>query len=225
MTYFRSLYQRVYRRVRDEFFPTTHPFDCINGVDTSGTLSLWRLDISSPNRRQGRDYQGVEPGRFEDALNEIREDFARFTFVDLGCGKGRALVMAHRLGFRRLIGVEFSAQLAETANRNLAKLRLTNIEVLVQDVAEYRFPAGPLVVFSFNSFGPEILKQVLSNLRSCNDTLYFAYVNPLHDATIAADGFLTAIRCGRFHSVWHFEPVRNNPVSGPAPPRQLNYVT
>ena len=208
MPFLSNLYRRVYRRVREEFFPATHPFDRTNGVDTSGRLNLRRLAIDSPNRKHGRDYQGVEPGRFSDALAEVHEDFSTFTFVDLGSGKGRALLMAHQLGFRRLIGVEFSLRLAEISRRNLAKLEVNNVQVLVQDAAEFRFPNEPLVVFTFNSFGPEVLGRVLMNLRTQINPVYFVYVNAVHDSTLLSDHFLYPLATSRFHSVWHYKPAQ-----------------
>jgi len=203
MPFLSNLYSRIYRRVRDEFFPKIHPFDQMNGVDTSGRLNLRRLAIASTNRKYGRDYQGVEPGRFYDALAEIHENFSIYTFVDLGCGKGRALMMAHELGFRRVIGVEFSLRLVEIAQKNLARLQLKSVQLLVQDVANFRFPDEPLVVFTFNSFGPEILKQVLLNLRTHKQPLYFVYVNALHDSIIRTDQFLNPLARTDFHSVWN----------------------
>jgi len=202
-----NLYSRIYRRVREEFFPPVHPFDQTYGVDTSGRLNLRRLAIQSSNRKYGRDYQGVEPGRFSDALADVRANFADFTFIDLGAGKGRALIMAEKLGFRRLIGVEFSSRLAETARTNLGKLGLTNIEVVTEDAAEFPFPDEPLVVFMFNSFGPEVLKRVLENLHRRTNTGYFVYVNPLHNSTLRADRFLSPVANTRFHSVWTLKPV------------------
>lgn len=205
MRVFHNFCSRIYRRVRDEFFPPIHPFDLTKGVDTSGRLNLRRLAIASPNRKHGRDYQGVEPGRFSDAMSEIREDFSCYTFVDLGCGKGRALMMAHDLGFRRLLGVEFSTRLAEIAENNLAKLNINDVQILVGDVAEFQFPAEPLVVFTFNSFGPEVLQRVLLNLRDQPGPIYFVYVNAIHDATVAADRFLAPLATRKFHSVWHLQ--------------------
>jgi hypothetical protein len=202
-----SFWGRAYRRVRDEFFPALHPFDRRTGTDTSGRISLSRLGIDSSSRKYGRAYQGVEPGRFFDALGEIPEDLSIYTFVDLGAGKGRAMMMAEELHFSRLIGVEFSARLAEIARRNLTKLKVRNAEIVVQDAAEFLFPPEPLVVFTFNSFGPEILKSVLRKLRSHPGPLYFVYVNALHDATIREDMTLCPLvegaACSKFHSVWY----------------------
>lgn len=208
------LWGRIVRRARDEFLPPVHPFDRAKGVDTSGRLSLRRLGVASPNRKHGRSYQGVEPGRFSDAMKEIHEDFSSYTFVDLGSGKGRALIMAHELRFGRLIGVEFSLKLAQIAQTNLTALNVKNVQIIVQDAVEFCFPTEALVVFTFNSFGPKILARVLLNLRSHPGPLYFVYLNPLHDSTIREDRSLRPMVTGKFHSIWYREAAPCRPRGG-----------
>jgi predicted RNA methylase len=41
------------------------------------------------------------------------------TFVDIGSGKGRALIIAAEYAFKRIIGVEYSPSLATICRRNL----------------------------------------------------------------------------------------------------------
>ena len=43
--------------------------------------------------------------------------------MDLGCGKGRVLMLAVEYGFARVTGVDYSASLCEIARRNLDVLR------------------------------------------------------------------------------------------------------
>lgn len=198
-----NLWNRIYRRIRDEFFPPIHPFDQTTGVDTSGRLDLRRLAIGSPNRKHGRDYQGVEPGRFSDALSEIRADLSGYTFIDLGAGKGRALFLAAQWNFHRIIGVEFAPKLAIIAQANVRKLNLGNTEVMVYDAGEFRFPLEPLLVFLNNPFGPEILKRVLDNLQCHPGPLFLVYVHALHDETIHKHGSVNPLVRGKFHSVWY----------------------
>jgi SAM-dependent methyltransferase len=46
-----------------------------------------------------------------------------FTFIDIGCGKGRILMAAAEYGFRRMIGIDISPRLCEQARRNLETFR------------------------------------------------------------------------------------------------------
>src|SRR5207245_5268496 len=59
---------------------------------------------------------------------------SQLTFVDFGCGKGRALVLAAEHGFRRVLGIECDAQLFAAAQRNArayrdAARRIDDIEI------------------------------------------------------------------------------------------------
>lgn len=101
-------------------------------------------------------------------------DPSLYTFVDLGCGRGRALAIAAKLGFREVVGIELSANLAHDA-LVLART-LKNVSVVVGDAAEYRFPEGPLFVFLYNPFNEEILRKVVGNLPPC----IVAYANSTH---------------------------------------------
>jgi len=93
-----------------------------------------------------------------------------FTFIDLGSGKGRVLLMASDYPFKRIVGVEFTPNLVSTAEKNIAgyssdRQRCRKIETLCMDARDFQFPSGPLVVYLFNPFSESTFAQVLENLR------------------------------------------------------------
>jgi SAM-dependent methyltransferase len=155
-------------------------FDVKNGTDTSGIEPLWRFSISSPNAKFGGRYHASEEWELAGALKVLDEDLSSFTFVDLGCGKGRSLLIAARKGFRRVIGVEFAAELAATARRNIQIVGMTNASVIDADAAEFALPGGDLVVFLFNPFRSAVVRKVVSNLAEPRiGKLYAIYSNPV----------------------------------------------
>jgi predicted RNA methylase len=169
----------------------TDPFDLRFGTDTSGIIPLWRLKTSSPNAVFGRRYEATDREELERAVGLLGEDLSTFTFVDLGCGKGRPLIVASILGFGRVVGVEFSAELAETARKNVAKLGLAGVQVVQTDVTEFRFPASDLVVYLFNPFSREIMTKVVANLReSAAKRVYVIYNSPKCSDVLDSSGFL-----------------------------------
>jgi SAM-dependent methyltransferase len=92
------------------------------------------------------------------------------TFVDFGCGKGRAVLLAGEHPFRAVVGVEFSPELVEVARRNLRNCRgfahvCCNMEVVCMDAARYEIPAGPLVLYFYNPFMEEVMQAVIERLR------------------------------------------------------------
>ena len=159
-------------------------FDLTHGTDTTRIVDLWRLSIPYETVSAGQRYQAVDPERLEEALAYLPIDFREFTFIDLGCGKGRALIMACEKGFRRVIGVEFSDSLVERARHNLNAVGFLNVELVIGDAAEFLFPDEPLVLFLYNPFGASVLEKVLDHL--VERLAYIIYVSPLHASVVNA---------------------------------------
>jgi SAM-dependent methyltransferase len=170
------------------------PFDRTHGTDTGRIEPLWRLHVTSPNKRFAVRYQTTDGSDFLEALRSLCLDPAKFLFIDLGCGKGRPLLIAAKCGFRRVIGVEFAHDLAEIAQSNIRVTNSKNITVIEGDVAEFQFPDNPIVLYMFNPFTVEIMERVLENLRSSSLTkLYVIYTNPTCFKLLDQSGFLTRI--------------------------------
>lgn len=175
---------------------TRDAFDLKYGTDTSEAVPLWKFRIDSPSARFGAGYQTISEQALIDAISFLRDDPKVLTFIDLGCGKGRALLVAANLGFKQIIGVEFVHELAEVAKRNLAKVRIADAVVVETDAATYRFPDSDLVVYLYNPFSEEVVHMVLANLReSLPKKLYVIYANPLCASLFDTSGFLTRLGC------------------------------
>jgi len=130
-------------------------FDLRHGTDTARTVPPWKYKNDSPSARYGAPYQTVDYQALEEALKASVRDRnpATLTFVDIGCGKGRALIIASGLGFKQVIGVEFVHQLAEIARKNMVTAGVANAVVIEADAAGYRFPETDMVVYFFASSG------------------------------------------------------------------------
>jgi 16S rRNA G966 N2-methylase RsmD len=109
----------------------------------------------------------------------LQPDTDNYTFIDLGCGKGRMLLIAAQNGFQKIIGVEFASELVAVARENIRKMALENITVINADAIEFVFPPGNLVVYMYNPFQNKVLRPVLENLRrQLSGVLYIIYRNP-----------------------------------------------
>ena len=100
-------------------------------------------------------------------MKAVTHSLHAYTFIDLGCGKGRTLFLARAYGFHKAIGVEFARELVEIASKNLltiAKEYPGGASIVHQDATQFVFPDGPLVVYLCNSFGPEVFEKVIHSL-------------------------------------------------------------
>jgi SAM-dependent methyltransferase len=153
---------------------TQHPFDAEFGVRTSGLVAGRHLKSGHRHDRHATAYYGVAPSvlhalvkRWQTRTPEAR--IGETTFVDLGAGMGRAVLLASALGFKAVIGVELHPTLAGIARKNAALWRGAGREVgpmrIVEgDAAEFELPAGPVLVFLFNPFGAPVMRRLLKNL-------------------------------------------------------------
>jgi SAM-dependent methyltransferase len=151
-----------------------HEFDRQYGVDTSGLV--WGVDLKTGSRSDAWNtaYYGIGPSVFHHVMAQTPESLHRSaTFIDLGCGKGRAVLLASQYPFVQVVGVEIAPQLQQIAIENVARytaLRRADardvapIQVLLEDAANYRFPSGPLVVYLYHPFCRPVLEKVLRNL-------------------------------------------------------------
>jgi SAM-dependent methyltransferase len=150
----------------------------------------------------GHQYFPSEPWIFEQMMEALPIHFQDFTFIDLGSGKGRVLVMAVPYGFKRILGVEFMPQWHHTAEQNISKLAAKNrlampIQSFCMDVRDLQFPAGPLVVYMFNPFPEPVLATVLERLRQSLQAdpreLFVAYRYPELERLLAKCDWLEKI--------------------------------
>ena len=157
-------------------------FDRSLGVDTAGSLQLQYLTIDSPSAEHGTEAVSTSPKSFDWMLKAVTRPLSAYTFIDLGCGKGRTLILARAYGFHKAIGVEFAQELVEIASNNIltiAKEYPGGASVVHQDAAQFVFPDGPLVVYLYNPFGPEVFEKVihrlLQHLSLANNDCYVIY--------------------------------------------------
>ena len=189
-----------------------HPFDLKYGTDTGGYLSPEELrrvatqnatdDVAADAMNNG--YSAVAPSVFREACrrwrNSLPSSAARleaYTFVDIGAGKGRALLLASELPFRKVIGVELNEELARIARRNIAHWNLAtrsraNIRVLCEDARKFRWLRAPLLVYLNNPFECELIRSLAAKLADVADSgpglVDVLYVNPACAETLLHQG-------------------------------------
>jgi SAM-dependent methyltransferase len=163
-----------------------HPFDAAHGVETGGLIPAGDLVTGHSSDAHVTAYYGVAPsilrGLVElwaeaSAKHGPAQERGRYSFVDIGAGKGRAMLVASELGFRQVIGVELNPEMADIAERNLelwTKSRagdetagpVAPVRVVEMDALEFEFPAGPCVAFLFHPFEAPLLKRLLRRMET-----------------------------------------------------------
>ncbi len=194
-------------RPRDLLKPTSHPihpFDQIHGTDTSGLVPACDLATGHPNDEHVTAYYGVAPSILRSLIDRWRETspphhITDYTFLDIGAGKGRAILLASEFPFRQITGVELNPAMASIAQSNAdiwSRAHTADptasvtapIRVIQDDALNVPLPTTPTLVFLFHPFEDPVLKALLRRIETVfanhPGTLDLLYVNAEHGATL-----------------------------------------
>jgi len=188
-------------RLRSRFGDADYDWDY--RVNTTSGAVVWRDRLlgvfNSP-------YQPTEAALFHEMIDELAKrtsiNFAEFTFIDLGSGKGRALLMASDYPFRKIVGVELLPALHQIAEKNISQYRSDSqkcfaLVSLCADATALAFPEGPLVLYLFNPFPESGLRRAITSLQQDLQqkprTLYLLYHNPQLEPVVTENGFFAKL--------------------------------
>ncbi len=121
----------------------------------------------------------------ERILQEYGHNPKLASFYDLGCGPGKSLLIARtEHSFDNVVGIDYYKEVLETAKENREKMGLSNgarkIALHFADAAQFKEYKGPTIVYMYNPFGENVMKEVEKNLRETTEQCIVAYNKPLH---------------------------------------------
>jgi SAM-dependent methyltransferase len=172
-------------------------FDAAHHVTTEALIFLGELDPENvgPGIEFATHYEATPVEDAERLLDATPLAPERSTFVDLGSGMGRVVLLASRRPFRQIVGVEISPALHAIACENrerwtLADVRCRDVRLVRADAASFAFPPGDLVVYLYNPFRAEVLGPVLDALLSAPQReIVLLYHTPLERESIERRAF------------------------------------
>jgi predicted RNA methylase len=151
-------------------------FDAVHGVTTEALVFLGELDPDAigPSLEFATHYEPTPVAEAEALLDASTLHPEQATFVDVGAGMGRVVLLAARRSFRRVLGIEISPALVEIARDNIASAHgaqraAKDVRVVAADAASFTFPRGDLVVYLYNPFRAPVLERMLINLLAADD--------------------------------------------------------
>jgi SAM-dependent methyltransferase len=198
----------AFERARRQRNPTIegtshpHPFDRRYRVETGGLIGGGELRTGHKNDVFNTAYYGMAPSRFQRVMeywiaDQTHGALENYSFVDLGCGKGRAVMMASEFRFREVVGVELHPGLAGVAEANVtawsaAGRAVCPVRIVCQDATEFAFPDGACLLYLFNPFAAPVIEQLVhrieSDFRERPGLLDLIYFNPEAGDLLEAHG-------------------------------------
>jgi hypothetical protein len=177
-----------------------HPFDRLYHTDTGGLIPGAQLASGHANDAHITAYYAVAPSILDTLIDlwlgtHPAFPIDRYTLLDIGAGKGRAILTASQHPFRKVVGIELNPQLAAIARANIltftrspAASLLAPVSLLEGDALEVPLPDTPTVVTLFHPFEASVLRRFLRVLEQHfaerPGQLDILYINAEHAAVV-----------------------------------------
>jgi SAM-dependent methyltransferase len=183
------------------------------GINTTGADELNKLEKQGIDISHATIYMPVSYSLLEEIFNRLNPNLSAAAltkaepqttnhkqqthFLDIGCGKGRALCVAAHQGFKQVTGLDFARDLCEAAKENLTitnqKIPALKFKVINNDAFYFEIPNDVDCIFFFNPFDEIIMSGVVNNiftsLQNNPRNISIIYVNPLHKELFLKAGF------------------------------------
>lgn len=179
---------RLFNFLRRREWPK-HPIDKFYSIETSKRVSRIEISTGLPLDQHNVGHLGAQPSILRSCLKLIPRRAG--TFIDLGCGKGRAVIVATEFDFSTIVGIEISRLLVGIARRNAAAIRNAYpqrppITIIEGDASNPTVPnTGDVVLFCYNALSAPLIEKLIENLEdhcalnpACK--IWLVYYNPVH---------------------------------------------
>lgn len=196
------------------YFRESILFDLLNGTKTSARVPKDEQTISSAieEENNGLLYVASFTSVIKNSLRRAEKiwgetNFAKAQFFDLGCGKGKA-VMIYAQSYSKqselpAIGIEYDPLLVEVAKVNLHKCNIPaqNAEIYADsatNILNY-ISSDRAIIYLYNSFQGETFKEVLNQIKGLQHVLI--YIDPVEKALLEGFGYEIAYeRVGKYNA-------------------------
>lgn len=144
-------------------------FDRKYHIRTSGFIELAHTSFDRSRLHDATLYGPVNGWAFRRLLRQLHPPTDQ-RFVDLGCGLGRACILAAEYGFEHVTGVDLASDLCARARANIATSRISPearsaITVLAMDALDYCERSDDDIFFMYRPFARDFFKRVLRALK------------------------------------------------------------
>ncbi len=155
----------LFESVRSSIEERKEAFDARFGTDTAAPF------YGREQKSEAYFYVATTASVVYEVLSTLGLPPNTFAFVDMGSGKGRALLVASEFAFTKIVGIELSPHLNRIAEDNVQRYsppsqQCTAFELHGMNVVDYDYGTEPLVLFLFDPFGRETLRSVVANLET-----------------------------------------------------------
>jgi SAM-dependent methyltransferase len=176
------------------------------GINSTSFNNLSRFKITGHQLAHATEYMPVNYFTIEHLFNHLPQKALAGTFLDIGCGKGRAMCVAAAFGFQQVTGIDFAKEMIDAAEKNLLATKeqypSLSYHLVWGDISTLEIGKQVQTVFLFNPFDEVLIKTVLqkieASLKSYPRDLYVLYASPRHEECFFNAGYDVLYRIKKY---------------------------
>ncbi len=166
------------------------------GIKTTGADDLKHLENKGIDISHATIYMPVSYDLLELFFTEIKLSTFHH-FVDIGCGKARAMCVAAAYGIKKISGIELSKELYDASKENITvtkeKFPATEFQIHNNDAFYFDIDDEVDCIFMFNPFDETIMNGVMENIETSLDNnprdMTIVYINPMEKHVLLEWGY------------------------------------
>jgi len=217
-------YWRMYKakgiRLPLAYFFQAQLFDLLHGTETHTWMPKEQFTAQPDNFGHGVLYMcswtNEVKNAFQVARRLLKDEFEDYTFVDIGCGKGKVVLVWQRALMdasfaAQAYGVDYYGPFIELARENHRKVFGTNGNYACADATRLDFAeyGKKIIAYLYNPFDEVILAAVIERLSGIPSLI--VYNNPVHAELFERYGYKMIYRKRGFHPNAHTAIFSNCP--------------
>lgn len=213
-----KMYQAKGIKLPIYYFFQAHLFDLIYKTDTHKWLPKNFVKNEKYDSNNASIYMASWTSEIKKIFKTLSKllgaDFENYTFIDIGCGKGKVGIVWNMCCDKQnkeqhIFGVDLLEELISIAKSNHKKVIGTEGRYFTQDITEIN-PSkfgNKFILYLYNPFNDVILKKMLEKFS--NFETLIVYNNPVYSDTLINNGYTKFFEHKGFHGNLHTIGFKN----------------
>lgn len=166
-------------------------------IQTLAIENLEGMNVLDDDFENNHHYQGASYYVLHQVFTEMNKFPHQYSFIDYGCGKGRAMIVAAKEGFKNVSGIDLAEELCIIATKNIEivakRFPATTFSVFHANATSYQSIDLFDVFYFFNPFGRQVMSAVVEQIKLSQErkprVVYAIYINPQFFDCFIHEGF------------------------------------
>jgi hypothetical protein len=166
-------------------------------IQTLAIENLEGMNVLDDDFENNHHYQGASYYVLHQVFTEINKFPHQYSIIDYGCGKGRAMIVAAKEGFKNVAGIDLAEELCVSARKNIGVVAMrfpaTTFSVVHANATAYQAIDEFDTFYFFNPFGRQVMSAVVTQIKLSQQrkprVVYIIYINPQFFDCFIHEGF------------------------------------